>query len=99
MSKKDKDKRKVKWTSILSVTDISPRRKGDFTYHLLYTDLGISVCTSETIGEKLCLFEQYDMKGYINFCKGGSFLVLEKASLLDLPNGGGSSSRAATLTR
>jgi len=81
MSNKDKDKRKVKWHSVLSVTDISPRRKGDFTYHLLYTDLGVSVCTSETIGEKLCLLMPYEMKGYVNFCKGGSFLVLEKANL------------------
>jgi len=81
MGKKDKDKKKVKWNAQLSVTDISPRRKGKWTYLLLYTDLGISVCTSEEIGEKLSLFEPYNMKGYINFCKGGSFLVLEKANL------------------
>lgn len=78
---RDKEKKKVKWTSELSITDISPRKKGDFTYHLLYTDLGISVCTSEAIGEKLCLLEPYEMKGYVNFCKGGSYLVLEKAKL------------------
>jgi hypothetical protein len=99
MSRKDKEKRKVKWNSVLSVTDISPRKKGDFTYHLLYTDLGISVCTSESIGERLCLFEPYDMKGYVNFCKGGSFLVLEKAKLLDLPDRGTSAATTATLTR
>jgi len=80
---KDRDKKKVKWNSVLEVTDISPRKKADFIYMLLYTNLGISVCTSETIGQKMCLFVPYEMRGYVNFCKGGSYLVLEKATIVD----------------
>ena len=76
---RDKDKKKVKWNSVLSIEDISPRRKQDFIYMLLYTNLGVSVCTSEEMGQRLCLFQLYEMKGYVNFCKGGSYLVMEKA--------------------
>lgn len=83
---RDKDKRKVKWNSVLSIEDISPRRKAEFIYVLLYTNLGISVCTSETIGQRLCLFQPYEMKGYVNFCKGGTYLVLEKAKEVEGKN-------------
>ena len=76
---KDKDKRKVKWNSLLQVTDISPRKKADWIYCLLYTNIGVSVCSSEKLGAKLCLFQDYEMRGYVNFCKGGTYLVVEKA--------------------
>ena len=77
------EKRKIKWSSVLIIQDISPRKARDFVYVILYTDVGITVCTDETKANKLCLFEPYEMKGYLNYTKGGVYLVLEKAKLAE----------------
>ena len=80
-----KGKKKVKWSSKLTVNDISPRKTRDYTYVILYTSDHISVCCSETIAQRLCIGEPYEMRGYLSFHKGGSYLVLERAKLF---NGG-----------
>lgn len=77
------DKRKVRWSAKLTINDIMPRRTRDFTYVILYTDDGINVCCSDTIANRLCVGEPYEMKGYINFKKGGSYLVLDRAKLFN----------------
>jgi len=78
-----KDKKKIKWSSILVITDISPRKSKDWVYVILYTDAEVTVCCSETQAQRMCLNEPYEMKGYLNYKKGGVYLVLDKAELAD----------------
>lgn len=78
-----KGKRKVKWSSKLTINEISPRKTRDYTYVILYTDDSITVCCSEKQAQRLCIGEPYEMRGYISFHKGGSYLVLDRASLMD----------------
>lgn len=84
--KKWQMKRQIKWNSILRIEEISPRKTKDWVYVILYTEAGVTVCCSESQANKLCLYEPYEMKGYINYLKGGNYLVLEKATLADGKN-------------
>ena len=77
-----KDKKKIKWTSLLVIKEISPRKVHDFVYVVLYTDADVTVCCDERQAQRLCLFEPYEMVGYLNYKKGGVYLVLEKAKLM-----------------
>lgn len=83
---KRQTKRQIKWNSILKVEDISPRKTKDWVYVILYTNAGVTVCCSESQAKRLCLYEPYEMRGYINYLKGGNYLVLEKASLAEGKN-------------
>lgn len=80
-----KEKKRIKWTSMLVINDISPRKSRDYVYVVLYTDANVTVCCNEFQAQRLCLSEPYEMAGYLNYKKGGVYLVLEKATLF---NGG-----------
>ena len=82
MRKEIKPNKKVKWSCVFRVEDISPRKTRDWTYVILETDLGVKVCCSENLAQALCCFEPYEMKGYLNFSRGSTYLVLERANLL-----------------
>lgn len=81
-----KQKTKIKWNSLLAITDLSPRKSRDFSYVILYTDAGVTVCCSESQAQRLCLGEPYEMRGYLNYKKGGVYLVLDRASLVNGKN-------------
>ena len=81
-----KQKTKVKWSSLLSIKDISPRKSKDWTYVILYTDADVTVCCSELQAQRFCIGEPYEMRGYLNYKKGGVYLVLEKARLVSGKN-------------
>lgn len=76
-----KEKTKIKWNSLLRITDISPRKTRDWIYVILYTDADVTVCCSEIQAQRLCLNEPYEMRGYLNYKKGGVYLVLDRAKL------------------
>lgn len=65
----------------MSIDDISPRKTKDWTYVILYTDADVTVCCSESQAQRLCIGEPYEMRGYLNYKKGGVYLVLDRALL------------------
>ncbi len=83
MRTKWKEKKRVKWNSVLRINDISPRRTRDWTYVILYTDADVTVCCNESQAQRLCINEPYEMKGYLNYRKGGVYLVLDRAKLIE----------------
>ena len=74
----------IKWSAMLKIEDVCPRRsRWGQPYILLYTNAGIAVCADEAIGNRICLYEPYEMRGYLKAFTGGSYLKLEKLEHFD----------------
>jgi len=77
-------KPQIGWSAMLKVEDIQPRiSRHGYKYCTVYTNAGLSVCTSEQKGARLCLYEPYEMKGLIKPFNGGSYLKAESFELFD----------------
>ncbi len=76
----------IRWSSLLSVEDIVPRRGRFGRYCVLYTNAGNTVCCNEDLAQHLCLFEPYEMFGEVKVFHGGVYLKLERANLFE-PSG------------
>lgn len=84
-----KDKRKlrkrepfIKWSAVLKLEDIVPKRgRHDTTYAVLYVDGGGSLVSSVEIAGKLSLYENYEFTGRVKQTKGGTFLSVSSAEL------------------
>ena len=74
----------IRWTGMLKVEDLQPRKsRWGTTYCVLYTNANQTICCSESDGQKICLYEPYEMKGFIHPYHGGMYLRLEKATVYE----------------
>lgn len=87
MSEKKENKRRtfrkkepfIKWSAVLKLEDIVPKRgRHDTRYAVLYIDGGGSCVSSLEIAERLALYEFYEFSGKVRQTKGGTFLSVSK---------------------
>ena len=86
MVKKIEQKKKIRWSAMQKVEDISPRKSKDWEYCVLKTSDGIRLCCSVSLATNLCLFESYEMKGEVNITRGGTYLILTETKLFNGEN-------------
>ena len=80
-------KPQIRWTAMLKIEDICPRRSrwGD-PYVLLYTNADVPICAEERVGNQVCLYEPYELQGWLKPYNGGTYLKLEKFELFNSQN-------------
>jgi len=72
----------IKWSAVLRLEDIVPKRgRHDTEYAVLYIDGGGSIVSSIDIAQKLALFEFYEFSGKVKQTKGGTFLSVSTCKM------------------
>lgn len=82
-TRKWKHQQKIRWSALLSIEEMVPRRGRYGRYVVLYTNANITVCCGEELANKLCLFEPFEMKGEVQQYHGGTYLKLSNATYFD----------------